>query len=213
MKQGLGALIAIGTIVVVWLLATGKTESVASTLKSALGLRQSASIAAKSKPICSEHIAPVGDCIPKYLANLPPDPGLEGEKTLEGIDSDKDGVRDDVQRFIALHYGQSERAVRALTNLAKASQMEVAIGDSISRDEAIKLAPVILNAASCFMRSVDQKSIASSAIERVTAAVENTPERLVRAKKFEYLLAHNVYPMSNAPVTELCGYDPASLPN
>jgi hypothetical protein len=211
MKRGLWVLIAMSAIVVVWILATGKAESVASTLKSALGLRQSAPLAAKSKPICPEHIVPIGDCIPKYLANLPPDPGPEGERTLEGIDSDKDGVRDDVQRFIALHYGESERAVRALTNIAKSNQLKVAIGDSISREEAIKLAPIMLNAGRCYARTVDDKY--PRALERTAAQVLNNTERLVRAKKFEYLLAHNVYPFTDTSVAELCGYDPASLPN
>jgi antitoxin component YwqK of YwqJK toxin-antitoxin module len=41
-------------------------------------------------------------------AVLPPDPGEAGKTTLEGIDSDKDGVRDDVQRYIALTYPNPE---------------------------------------------------------------------------------------------------------
>jgi hypothetical protein len=41
-------------------------------------------------------------------AVLPPDPGDAGKTTLEGIDSDKDGVRDDVQRYIALTYPAPE---------------------------------------------------------------------------------------------------------
>ncbi|MCC7007893.1 MAG: hypothetical protein IT184_03680 [Acidobacteria bacterium] len=35
---------------------------------------------------------------------LPPDPGEAGKQTLEGIDSDEDGVRDDIQRFIIINY-------------------------------------------------------------------------------------------------------------
>lgn len=33
---------------------------------------------------------------------LPPDPGEAGKQTVAGIDSDGDGVRDDVQRYVAL---------------------------------------------------------------------------------------------------------------
>jgi len=33
---------------------------------------------------------------------LPPNPGEAGKATLQGIDSDNDGVRDDIQRYIAL---------------------------------------------------------------------------------------------------------------
>lgn len=57
-----------------------------------------------------------------YLANLPPDPGLAGEATLAGIDSDNDGVRDDVQRWIALTYPHSQKTRAALTQDTKAMQ-------------------------------------------------------------------------------------------
>jgi len=53
---------------------------------------------------------------------LPPDPGRAGKVTLEGIDSDKDGVRDDVQRWIALTYPNSEKTREALTQIIKARQ-------------------------------------------------------------------------------------------
>ena len=52
---------------------------------------------------------------------LPPDPGEAGKQTLEGIDSDNDGVRDDVQRYIANRYTRfDDRA--ALTQYARALQ-------------------------------------------------------------------------------------------
>lgn len=53
--------------------------------------------------------------------SLPPDPGEAGGQTLEGIDSDHDGVRDDVQRWIA--YLPDETTVRAaVTQLVLAEQ-------------------------------------------------------------------------------------------
>lgn len=44
-------------------------------------------------------IAPVCPC-------LPPDPGEAGKATIAGIDSDNDGVRDDVQRLLAVRWPQ-----------------------------------------------------------------------------------------------------------
>ena len=35
---------------------------------------------------------------------LPPDPGKAGKQTLMGVDSDGDGLRDDIQRYIYLTY-------------------------------------------------------------------------------------------------------------
>ncbi|SMN01704.1 hypothetical protein SPONN_2781 [uncultured Candidatus Thioglobus sp.] len=54
--------------------------------------------------------------------NLPPDPGEAGKLTIEGIDSDNDGVRDDIQRYIAITYPASESIRRVLTDMAKANQ-------------------------------------------------------------------------------------------
>jgi hypothetical protein len=45
---------------------------------------------------------------------LPPDPGEAGKATIEGIDSDQDGLRDDIQRYIALTYPDSEKTREAL---------------------------------------------------------------------------------------------------
>ena len=56
---------------------------------------------------------------------LPPDPGAAGETTLEGIDSDGDGVRDDVQRYIALQYPDSAKRRAALTQLAISLQEQL----------------------------------------------------------------------------------------
>ncbi|NHZ86901.1 MAG: hypothetical protein GWP19_13670, partial [Planctomycetia bacterium] len=54
--------------------------------------------------------------------NLPPDPGEAGKETIEGIDSDNDGLRDDIQRFIYQNYSDSEETVTALINSSKAFQ-------------------------------------------------------------------------------------------
>jgi hypothetical protein len=56
---------------------------------------------------------------PDIFAGLPPDPGEAGKATLQGIDADSDGVRDDVQRFIKASYPNSLPQRRAATQYAK----------------------------------------------------------------------------------------------
>ena len=51
--------------------------------------------------------------------NLPPDPGEAGKQTLAGIDSDGDGVRDDIQRYLALTITDSQRFLKYQTMDAK----------------------------------------------------------------------------------------------
>lgn len=50
---------------------------------------------------------------------LPPDPGEAGKETLLGIDSDKDGVRDDIQRYIYITYPNEEKVRLALFQIAR----------------------------------------------------------------------------------------------
>jgi hypothetical protein len=59
---------------------------------------------------------------PAVLAALPPDPGKAGKATLAGIDRDHDGLRDDVQRWITIHYSNSEKTRAALKQKARALQ-------------------------------------------------------------------------------------------
>ena len=50
--------------------------------------------------------------------SLPPDPGEAGKQTLLGIDSDSDGVRDDIQRYIYFAYPDNEKVRVALSHIA-----------------------------------------------------------------------------------------------
>ena len=58
---------------------------------------------------------------------LPPDPGPAGMATLAGIDSNNNGVRDDVERYIALTYpADTDASARAaLTQFTKAVQVSL----------------------------------------------------------------------------------------
>jgi len=60
---------------------------------------------------------------------LPKDPGTAGKATLEGIDSDNDGVRDDLQRFIALTHTDSAKLRALLTQQVKLMQQYVLVAN------------------------------------------------------------------------------------
>lgn len=63
---------------------------------------------------------------------LPPDPGEAGKATLQGIDSDHDGVRDDIQRYIAITYQDSAKTRAALTQFAKGMQAALLVAGNIA---------------------------------------------------------------------------------
>ncbi|MBC7984846.1 MAG: hypothetical protein H7Y02_13445 [Candidatus Obscuribacterales bacterium] len=210
-------LVGLALIGVLWIFASGTVDT--TLLQTALGVKPApAPAATKEKPICSQAIVPTGaDCIPQHMANLPPDPGEAGKATIDGIDADKDGVRDDVQRFIHETWPNSERARKALYLIAQSKQTAVHYGGELSKDEAAKLMLDISKRTVCYSRVslMDGDTLVmQSAMEAVLNQVTNTPERWARAADFSYQLAHNVYDLpDDSDIPALCGFDPAVLPN
>jgi hypothetical protein len=54
-----------------------------------------------------------------YPAGFPSDPGEAGKKTIEGIDADHDGIRDDVQRWIYAFVPNEHKKQMALRQEAR----------------------------------------------------------------------------------------------
>ena len=57
--------------------------------------------------------------------NLPPDPGVEADKTVAGIDANNNGIRDDVELAVFKEYPNSAKTRAVLLQYALALQMEV----------------------------------------------------------------------------------------
>ena len=57
--------------------------------------------------------------------NLPPDPGADADKTVQGIDANRNGIRDDVELAIFKEYPNSAKTRAVLLQYALALQMEV----------------------------------------------------------------------------------------
>lgn len=54
---------------------------------------------------------------------VPPDPGAEANKTVAGVDTNQNGIRDEVDRHIAQTYGADTTKYVAAQALAKAKQL------------------------------------------------------------------------------------------
>lgn len=57
--------------------------------------------------------------------NLPPDPGALADATVQGIDANENGIRDDVELAIFIEYPNSAKTRAVLLQYALALQMEV----------------------------------------------------------------------------------------
>lgn len=101
---------------------------------------------------------------------LPPDPGEAGKMTLEGIDSDHDGVRDDVQRFIATLHPNSARAQSALRQDAVTTQNALL---TQTPDQTRALIPEMTRSQEC----LEYVGVPDTSRKAVTAMLINTAER------------------------------------
>ena len=54
---------------------------------------------------------------------VPPDPGAAANSTVAGVDTDKNGIRDEIDRYIAQKYGAEKIKFVAAQALAKANQL------------------------------------------------------------------------------------------
>lgn len=169
----------------------------------------------QGKPVCPPDANPLrGDCIPAYLANLPPHPGPAGNATVAGVDSNGDGIRDDIEIFIAENYGYSERAVRALRAIARDVQRDL-VDPPKTPQEAVARVNARRSIA-CYVRTVDRElQIRKDPMMDVIAETVNTPERFELFRRKETLLAGQIAEGTDPRLTieELCGYDPEKLKN
>ncbi len=111
------------------------------------------------------------------LATLPPDPGLDGKLTILGIDSDNDGVRDDMQRKITF--------VFPIDPFKRASAMFAAKTMTLKLTKYLTDKTVTyheLGFESSLMEIAVTKMLDSGAddtypLPKILALFENTPER------------------------------------
>lgn len=104
---------------------------------------------------------------------LPPDPGEAGKVTLPGIDSDGDGVRDDVERVIGfLDISGQQRS--ALLSLAKAMQRTITV--NAPKATVIQEIQTELMAGRCGSYLLGQKF--TPLVNAVRVAALNTRARL-----------------------------------
>ena len=88
---------------------------------------------------------------------LPPDPGEAGKATLEGVDSDGDGLRDDIQRYIALTYPDSQKTRAALQQFALA--LDKSILESSDEERALFNTEFMHRASECLWYIHAERSI------------------------------------------------------
>ena len=145
---------------------------------------------------------------PPVDSGLPPDPGEAGLVGLLGVDSDNDGVRDDIQRYIALTYPDSEKTQAALTEFTKGMQEELVNAEDkeLSIEIAIKGNMMI----SC-IKYINPEN-GSRIWRELRAEILNTEERSRAYIQYNDQLGGEVFSLFPRAASS-CGFDVDSLPN
>lgn len=134
-------------------------------------------------------------------SGLPPDPGEAGKLTIEGIDSDNDGVRDDIQRYIALTY-ENESTRKALTKYAKAQQSFLLSDDN--KEKAIENVKIRSKATGC-LRLIHSFDEAYQILDEIKPTIINTKERMRAYLSTDLLLSGGTFELpSDDELIDFC---------
>lgn len=141
------------------------------------------------------------------LIPLPPDPGEEGKITIAGIDSDNDGVRDDIQRWIVFNF-PDQPAIRAgLRQYAIAQQK--ALIDADSEEMALSHSEEKARASRCLkaMVGLDEGYEYYTSLKVQTL---NTNERSLAYIKYDRHLGGHVFHVPDVSL-DMCDFDPSNI--
>jgi len=146
------------------------------------------------------------------IPGIPPDPGEAGKATLAGIDSDNDGVRDDIQRYIAITYPDSEKTREALSQYAKVIQN--ALLDASDKENSIQHAEESDKSQSCLWYVFGSVDAYGKVLDNLMPIVLNTDGRNYAYFTYNDQLGGQVF--IDVPYDQraaACNFDVASLPN
>lgn len=138
-----------------------------------------ADLTAKASSLAPLPVAISLESVPMILDPklVPADPGEALKETLTGVDTNGNGVRDDVERWIALNHPDCARYRAALAQVALSVQRRMTAGE-LSVDAANQLAAEEGNATSCF--AAESASCASASMKKFiefSLLQQNTPAR------------------------------------
>jgi len=136
--------------------------------------------------------------------NLPQDPGEAGRETVLGIDSDSDGVRDDIQRYLYFTYPENEKIRMALTQIAM--EWQGLLSQASDPDAAFNHATKMARHGECLFYIQGEASLDADAA--LQAEILNTRERSIAYINYSNTLGGAI--ITGAPVKkwkDSCNFD------
>lgn len=93
---------------------------------------------------------------------VPRDPGDANHTTLRGIDSDRNGIRDDIDRFIAKEFADNKKHFEAAQLFSRINMLRYSKQPPKNRDEAVALVTKHYKNFECFLKDFSQGEDAPS---------------------------------------------------
>jgi len=144
--------------------------------------------------------------------NLPPDPGDDGAATLEGVDVNGNGVRDDVERWIGLTYRDSQKARLALTQFYFPLQGFVVHAEQEDRDAVYDDMTALQRAGECLNYVL--RNGGYEIRTDLKSHVLNTAARVKAYSQASRMLGGGSFPgRPYSKWKESCTFDPDALDN
>lgn len=138
-----------------------------------------------------------------------PDP-KKNNATIAGIDSDNDGIRDDVQRWINEEFSSQPKVKAAMEQVASGRQLDlINVND---KEKSIEIGKKILNDSSCLKHIVGiQKR--NKLLNELELKLLNTKDRLYADVKANSNFSGQLWEAPSGQDAEkaLCGFDPDNI--
>lgn len=145
--------------------------------------------------------------------NLPPDPGVEANKTIAGIDANKNGIRDDVELAIFKEYPNSAKTRAPLLQYALVLQMEMTL-PTINKETATAIVEDNESRADICMWSLSSRDNMDKFVADVNRYRNFVEQRQVNnQKRKDYIHDFYRYVGSYSSSNEGCDLNNSVLPN
>lgn len=130
----------------------------------------------------------------------------ENNKTVEGVDSDGDGIRDDVQRWINEQFSSQPEVKMAMRQMAMGKQLRLL--NINSKDQSIITVKKVLDSSECLGGLIGTDSMAKLQRE-LNSRLLNTKDRLYADIKASSNFSGQAYNLPNTKADELalCDFD------
>jgi len=145
--------------------------------------------------------------------NLPPDPGVEADKTIEGIDANENGIRDDVELAIFKEYPNSAKTRMPLLQYALSLQLQMTLSFITTETFTETVADTHSRAQVCLwtLSSRDDMEKFNKETEEYEAFVDDLQLNNEKRKKYLEDIYEKMRSFSSS--NDGCDIDSVTLPN